>query len=144
MILYKKDCYLYELPSVPCPMTVYVERAKTQRKSFVCYLRAVLLLIRSCNMSLSKIFDSFAKQFLKITPYKSFTKQTIWRSLPNSRAFSRPFGTQTALDLDNKILNSPWGEIKVGNETLTEYVFSDYELWDDKPSVVSLFFLRYF
>ncbi|XP_013173002.1 PREDICTED: probable 4-coumarate--CoA ligase 1 [Papilio xuthus] len=135
MILYEKDCYLYELPSAPCPMTVYVERAKTHRKPLVCYLRAVLLLIRSFNMSLSKIFDSFAKQFFKIAPYKSCRKQKTWRSIANSRTFSRPFGTQTAPDFDNKILNSPWGEIKVGNETLTEYVFSDYELWDDKPSV---------
>ncbi|XP_045536849.1 probable 4-coumarate--CoA ligase 1 isoform X1 [Papilio machaon] len=86
-------------------------------------------------MSLSKFFNSLAKQLFKIKPYKSFRKQKTWRSFPNSRAFSRAFGTQTAPDFDSTILNSPWGEIKVGNETLTEYVFSDYELWDDKPSV---------
>ncbi|CAH2041339.1 unnamed protein product, partial [Iphiclides podalirius] len=41
----------------------------------------------------------------------------------------------TAPDVESKVLNSPWGEIKVGNETLTEYVFSDCELWPDKPSL---------
>lgn len=50
---------------------------------------------------------------------------------------SRCLATQTAPAPDCKLLNSPWGEIQVGKETLTDYVFSDLELWPDKPSVVS-------
>ncbi|XP_063828662.1 probable 4-coumarate--CoA ligase 1 isoform X1 [Ostrinia nubilalis] len=51
------------------------------------------------------------------------------------RMHSRALATQTAPNLDNKYLNSPWGEIQVGTETVTDYVFGDLELWADKPSV---------
>lgn len=37
--------------------------------------------------------------------------------------------------MDYKFLTSPWGEIQVGQETLTEFVFSDVESWMDAPSV---------
>lgn len=49
----------------------------------------------------------------------------------------RGLATQTATVADCKFLTSPWGEIEVGNETLTEHVFKDFELWPDQPSVVS-------
>lgn len=52
---------------------------------------------------------------------------------------ARKFATQTAPDVKCKYLTSPWGEIEVGNETLTEHVFADFELWPDKPSVVSFY-----
>lgn len=49
----------------------------------------------------------------------------------------RSFATQTAPASTPKSLASPWGEIQVGNETLTEHVFKDISMWGDKPSVVS-------
>lgn len=51
----------------------------------------------------------------------------------------RTLATQTAPNVDTKFLNSPWGEIQVDNQTLTDYVFADVESWPDKPSVVSFF-----
>lgn len=50
----------------------------------------------------------------------------------------RNLATQTEPSVDNKFLTSPWGEIQVGNETLTEHVFKDVEKWSDEPSVVSV------
>ncbi|XP_068630153.1 probable 4-coumarate--CoA ligase 1 [Battus philenor] len=80
--------------------------------------------------------DCFSRNLLNRKPCKeSVRKLNTLRFVSNGSIFTRNFGTQTAPDLDSKVLNSPWGEIKVGNETLTEYVFSDYELWADKPSV---------
>lgn len=59
-----------------------------------------------------------------------------------SGVLSRYFATQTAPAPESNLLNSPWGEIQVTKETLTEYVFSDLELWADKPSVVSYFIFK--
>ncbi|CAG9100979.1 unnamed protein product [Plutella xylostella] len=47
----------------------------------------------------------------------------------------RSFATQTKPASTPKSLASPWGEIQVGNETLTEHVFKDISMWGDKPSV---------
>ncbi|XP_075977014.1 putative 4-coumarate--CoA ligase 1 [Anticarsia gemmatalis] len=52
-----------------------------------------------------------------------------------SRLSSRSLATQTATAVDYKHLNSPWGDIQVGNETLTDYVFADVESWAEEPSV---------
>ncbi|XP_059062833.1 probable 4-coumarate--CoA ligase 1 [Achroia grisella] len=49
--------------------------------------------------------------------------------------FGRNFATQTAPNVDNKYLTSPWGDIQVGKETVTEFVFEDIALWADKPAV---------
>ncbi|CAG9788381.1 unnamed protein product [Diatraea saccharalis] len=49
--------------------------------------------------------------------------------------FVRSLATQTAPNLDIKDLSSPWGDIQVNNETLTDHVFSDLELWADQPSL---------
>ncbi|CAK1582700.1 unnamed protein product [Parnassius mnemosyne] len=82
------------------------------------------------------IRNCFPRLCKNITSYSGCLKKPkTYRFALNSRCFTRNFATQTAPDLDNNVLNSPWGEIKVGDETLTEYVFSDYELWADKPSV---------
>ncbi|KAL0829237.1 hypothetical protein ABMA28_004062 [Loxostege sticticalis] len=57
------------------------------------------------------------------------------RRTKSYRVHCRALATQTAPSVDTKYLNSPWGEIQVGNETLTDHVFADFELWADKPSV---------
>ncbi|XP_072931337.1 probable 4-coumarate--CoA ligase 1 [Epargyreus clarus] len=50
-------------------------------------------------------------------------------------SWARSLATKTVPVLENNVLNSPWGEIQVGNETLTEHVFKDFELWADSPSL---------
>ncbi|CAG4945902.1 unnamed protein product [Parnassius apollo] len=88
-------------------------------------------------MSHIKIIRNCCSRLYKnISPYTgSLRKPKTYSFALNSRCFTRNFATRTAPDVDNNVLNSPWGEIKVGDETLTEYVFSDYELWANKPSV---------
>ncbi|CAG4953007.1 unnamed protein product [Colias eurytheme] len=48
---------------------------------------------------------------------------------------SRCLATQTAPALKNNVLTSLYGDIEVGNETLPEFVFRDFELWPDMPCV---------
>ncbi|CAH0400232.1 unnamed protein product [Chilo suppressalis] len=52
-----------------------------------------------------------------------------------SQQLVRSLTTQTAPNFDCNVLNSPWGEIQVTNESLTDHVFADVELWADKPSL---------
>lgn len=59
----------------------------------------------------------------------------------NADFLTRALATQVAPKSEAKPLVSPWGEIQVGKETLTEHVFMDIEQWADKPSVVRIFFL---
>ncbi|KAL4715834.1 hypothetical protein ACJJTC_006413 [Scirpophaga incertulas] len=81
--------------------------------------------------NLKVLRGSFARQL--ITCAKTCGKTETNR--PYVRQFPRALATQVAPNLDHNLLNSPWGEIQVGNETLTEHVFADFELWADKPSL---------
>ncbi|XP_021201629.2 probable 4-coumarate--CoA ligase 1 [Helicoverpa armigera] len=74
-----------------------------------------------------QIFNSFAGA--------KNAKKSNRELLSYSRLLSRNLATQTATAVDNKFLSSPWGEIQVGKETLTDFVFSDIESWADAPSV---------
>ncbi|PZC84970.1 probable 4-coumarate--CoA ligase 1 [Helicoverpa zea] len=74
-----------------------------------------------------QIFNSFAGA--------KNAKKSNRELLSYSRLLSRSLATQTATAVDNKFLSSPWGEIQVGKETLTDFVFSDIESWADAPSV---------
>lgn len=92
---------------------------------------------------------------LRMSHLKVLRGNFVWKVLSNpknvkkiksklihARTFAsqttRPFVTQTAPEVECKYLTSPFGEIEVGNETLTEHVFADFERWPDKPSVVSI------
>ncbi|XP_026752676.1 probable 4-coumarate--CoA ligase 1 [Galleria mellonella] len=81
---------------------------------------------------------NFARQLIFSPCKKNANKLRTNRVIPEHTQpclLGRNFATQTAPDLDNKYLTSPWGDIQVGNETLTEFVFEDIELWADKPAV---------
>ncbi|XP_053608423.1 probable 4-coumarate--CoA ligase 1 [Plodia interpunctella] len=88
---------------------------------------------------LKVIRGNFARQLLNIAPKKSAKKTKLNRVFSQTTQpciLSRHFATQTVPDLDTKkCMNSPWGEIQVGNETLTDFIFEDFELWADKPAV---------
>ncbi|XP_049875071.1 probable 4-coumarate--CoA ligase 1 [Pectinophora gossypiella] len=51
------------------------------------------------------------------------------------RVLVRTFATQPAPAVDTKYLTSPYGEVQVGSESVTEFVYRDIELWADKPCV---------
>lgn len=80
---------------------------------------------------------NFARQLFNSSVKNGKGSKT--NSLFQARVLSRNLATQTAPSVDNKFLSSPWGEIQVGNETLTEHVFKDVEMWADEPSVVSAY-----
>ncbi|XP_061718164.1 probable 4-coumarate--CoA ligase 1 [Cydia pomonella] len=71
--------------------------------------------------------------FVKIlnSPPKLTRKTKILRNVLNNRCFA----TKAAPVVEGKYLTSTWGEIEIGKETLTDYVFRDVELWSDKPCV---------
>ncbi|XP_030036697.2 probable 4-coumarate--CoA ligase 1 [Manduca sexta] len=75
---------------------------------------------------------NFARQLLNCTRN---CKKLKSNSALLQNVLSRCLATQTAAAVDSKFLTSPWGEIQLGKETLTEYVFADLESWADKPSV---------
>lgn len=97
--------------------------------------------IASADMSHLKVLrGNFAK--ILNYPTKNYTKTKLNRNV--SLTHSRCLATKTAPVVECKYLTSPWGEIDVGKETLTDFVFRDIELWEDKPSVVSYFmFITY-
>ncbi|KAM3957827.1 putative 4-coumarate--CoA ligase 1 [Aphomia sociella] len=78
---------------------------------------------------------NLARQLLFSSCKRSAKKQKANRVISQSCLLDRNFATQTAPELDNKYLTSPWGEIQVGKETLTEFVFEDIESWADKPAM---------
>lgn len=104
--------------------------------------------IASGNMSNLKILrGSFARQIFNSLASAKHGKKVNKELLSYSRLLSRSLATQSASAVDGKCLNSPWGEIQIGKETLTEHVFSDVEEWADAPAVVSthisyFFFLK--
>lgn len=75
--------------------------------------------------------------FNSLSSVKECKKSKI-NSVSYSCLSSRTLATRTAVDY--KHLDSPLGEIQVGNENLTEYVFSDVGSWLDAPSVVSILY----
>lgn len=87
--------------------------------------------------NLKVLRGSLARQILNSFTSAKNGKKVNKELLSYSRLLSRSLATQAATVADSKCLNSPWGEIQVGKETLTEYVFSDVEEWADAPSVVS-------
>lgn len=96
------------------------------------HIRAKHVRGKTRKMSHLKLLrGNFARIFLDLSKNVNKTKFNYFRA--------RTFATQTAPDVECKYLTSPLGEIEVGNETLTEHVFADFELWPDKPCVVSIF-----
>lgn len=87
--------------------------------------------------NLKVLRGSLARQILNSFVSGKHGKKSNRELLSYSRLLSRSLATQTATAVDYKFLTSPWGEIQVGQETLTEFVFSDVESWMDAPSVVS-------
>ncbi|KAJ8719693.1 hypothetical protein PYW08_011868 [Mythimna loreyi] len=85
--------------------------------------------------SLKVLRGSLARQILNSFSSAKHGKKVNKELLSYSRLLSRSLATQTATAADSNCLNSPWGEIQVGKETLTDYVFSDVEDWSDAPSV---------
>ncbi|XP_050677444.1 probable 4-coumarate--CoA ligase 1 [Leptidea sinapis] len=85
-------------------------------------------------MSLKFLRGSFARQVLKNLS-SQLENSELKRKTTFLKRYPRCFATQTAPVLENNCLNSPYGEIKVGSETLTDYVFKDIELWSDSPCV---------
>ncbi|VVC95381.1 unnamed protein product [Leptidea sinapis] len=85
-------------------------------------------------MSLKFLRGSFARQILKNLS-SQLENSELKRKTTFLKRYPRCFATQTAPVLENNCLNSPYGEIKVGSETLTDYVFKDIELWSDSPCV---------
>lgn len=93
--------------------------------------------VRAGTMSHLKVLrGNLAQKILSFS--KNGKRPKVNRLVSNPIILNRCLATQTAPEIDNKFLTSPWGEIEVGKETLTEHVFSDFELWADKPCVVSI------
>ncbi|XP_038212631.1 probable 4-coumarate--CoA ligase 1 [Zerene cesonia] len=83
--------------------------------------------------SLKILRGKIARQILK-----NFTSQNDSCHIKANhivKNLSRCLATQTAPVLKNNALTSLYGEIEVGNETLPEFVFRDFELWPDMPCV---------
>ncbi|XP_022826495.1 probable 4-coumarate--CoA ligase 1 [Spodoptera litura] len=85
--------------------------------------------------NLKVLRGSLARQILNSFVSGKHGKKSNRELLSYSRLLSRSLATQTATAVDNKFLTSPWGEIQVGQEALTDFVFSDVESWADAPSV---------
>lgn len=115
---------------------------QNKREASVPYVISVRTLRESTpslTMSLKVLRGNVARQIIKCTKNEKRKSNSVTNCL-----LSRCLATQIAPAADCKLLNSPWGEIQVGKETLTDYVFSDIELWADKPSVVIFFIIFYF
>ncbi|XP_028027375.1 probable 4-coumarate--CoA ligase 1 [Bombyx mandarina] len=81
---------------------------------------------------LKAVRGNFARQILNCARNEKKIKSN--RVIPQG-VLRRDFATRTATVSDSKCLSSPWGEIQIGKETLTDHVFGEVESWADKPSV---------
>ncbi|CAK1543171.1 unnamed protein product [Leptosia nina] len=85
-------------------------------------------------MSLKLMRGKLARQILKnLTQAESGQIKTKHAALVKN--ISRLLATQTAPVLETNLLNSLYGEVAVGNETLTDHVFKDVNLWPSAPCV---------
>ncbi|GBP48714.1 Probable 4-coumarate--CoA ligase 1 [Eumeta japonica] len=124
--------------SGPCPLQNR-GRAKTRAlSSGAPHSRAVARTAQTrVKMSHLKVLrGNFARQLFKTFSGNTKRNRRCRNFVSASGApASRSYATLPEPDLENRTLTSPWGEIKIGKETLTEYIFQDVELWMDKPAV---------
>ncbi|XP_045499603.1 probable 4-coumarate--CoA ligase 1 [Colias croceus] len=83
--------------------------------------------------SLKILRGKIARQILKNLTAQNDSCHIKTNNVVNN--LSRCLATQTAPALKNNVLTSLYGDIEVGNETLPEFVFRDFELWPDMPCV---------
>lgn len=67
----------------------------------------------------------------------NLTPKTKCKKIRQFHVSNRNSAIKTATVVEHNVLSSPWGEITIGNETLTQHVFQDVEKWSDAPCVVS-------
>ncbi|CAF4875836.1 unnamed protein product [Pieris macdunnoughi] len=79
-------------------------------------------------MSMKILRGKIARQILKSYTEKQLKRHVLVRNV-------RCLATQTAPVLEPNHLVSPYGEISVGNENLTDHVFKDFAEWSDAPCV---------
>lgn len=123
----------------PCPLRVLRIAPKLDDSLVAAHYRGNCARENNSNnkhaMSHLKVIrGNFARQFF--TSAKNGRKPKGSRII-SRHILSRSLATKTSPNVDNKYLTSPYGEIVIGKETLTEFVFEDVESWADKPSVVS-------